>query len=353
MIPAGVTVTANGAWQDVAAASGETGTLNLNGTFSTDSDFNLGDNGGTGTVNVAAGAVLNTGNLYVGKGGTAAAVGTFAQMAARSPPASSTSARSTATATATAGARGTYTLGSSVGSTASLAANSVVDVSDQRDEQRPRLLDLQLQRRHPQAPASGTQFFEGLYTARVQAGGAVIDTSGFNVTVNQTLIHVLASPPTGGLTKKGAGTLTLTGLNTHNGGTSVQAGNAALGRPQLHTPTRSAPETSRWPAARCRSRGRSPPSPARPTRRGWLAGYYNVTPSNVSNANQFRRPDHPQRPSGRAYPDGDCATAAGSKLDLNYSNSNYANPGVAPFGPTTDATHANYGFGNATTTSSR
>ena len=37
--------------------------------------------------------------------------------------------------------------------------------------------------------ASRTTFLQGLTTANVQAGGAVINTNGFNVTVAQSLLH--------------------------------------------------------------------------------------------------------------------------------------------------------------------
>ncbi|MFT3788901.1 MAG: autotransporter-associated beta strand repeat-containing protein [Tepidisphaeraceae bacterium] len=55
-------------------------------------------------------------------------------------------------------------------------------------------------------------------------GGAIIDTSGFNVTVGQALL----ASGSGGLTKKGAGTLTLGGANTYTGLTSVEAGRLAV-----------------------------------------------------------------------------------------------------------------------------
>jgi fibronectin-binding autotransporter adhesin len=56
----------------------------------------------------------------------------------------------------------------------------------------------------------------------VQAGGAVIDTNGYNVAINNNLAS--GASPDGGLTKKGAGTLTLTGANAYNGGTKIKGG---------------------------------------------------------------------------------------------------------------------------------
>ena len=60
--------------------------------------------------------------------------------------------------------------------------------------------------------AANTTFLQGLDAANVKAGGAVFDTNGFNITVAQPLLAA-----GGGLTKQGAGTLTLSGANTYNG----------------------------------------------------------------------------------------------------------------------------------------
>jgi len=60
----------------------------------------------------------------------------------------------------------------------------------------------------------------------VAAGGAILNTAGHSVTINPSLIG------TGGLTKKGAGTLTLTAsyaANTYAGSTVVQAGVLSIG----------------------------------------------------------------------------------------------------------------------------
>ena len=83
--------------------------------------------------------------------------------------------------------------------------------------------------------ASNTGFFQGLTTANVRAGGAVIDTAGFDVTINQTLVHDTtagAAATDGGLTKLGAGTLTFSGssANTYTGDTQVNAGTLILAK---------------------------------------------------------------------------------------------------------------------------
>lgn len=79
--------------------------------------------------------------------------------------------------------------------------------------------------------ASGATFMTGLTRANVRNGGAVVDTNGFSLTIGQALEHSNVGGDNaidGGLTKKGTGTLTLTGTNTYTGVTSIQAGTLAL-----------------------------------------------------------------------------------------------------------------------------
>jgi len=71
-------------------------------------------------------------------------------------------------------------------------------------------------------PASPAQL-----TAVVNAGGAVIDANGFNITVANVLKHGTGSPD-GGLTKLGAGYLTLSAANTYTGNTTISNGVLAL-----------------------------------------------------------------------------------------------------------------------------
>ena len=61
-------------------------------------------------------------------------------------------------------------------------------------------------------------------TAKVLAGGAVIDTGSYRVTISESLISGVESGTDGGLVKKGRGQLILTGENTYNGVTYVQEG---------------------------------------------------------------------------------------------------------------------------------
>ena len=75
---------------------------------------------------------------------------------------------------------------------------------------------------------SAGDWVENLTHAYVQAGGATIDTNGYDKTVSSPLENDPSSPG-GGLTKTGNGVLTLSGANTYSGPTIVQAGVLELG----------------------------------------------------------------------------------------------------------------------------
>jgi autotransporter-associated beta strand protein len=69
---------------------------------------------------------------------------------------------------------------------------------------------------------SSATFFQGLLTANVLDGGAIVDTTNFNITIGQPLLA--AGTGVGGLTKLGAGTLTLSGTSSYTGPTTVSNG---------------------------------------------------------------------------------------------------------------------------------
>ncbi len=82
------------------------------------------------------------------------------------------------------------------------------------------------------AAASASFFDAGVASAaNVRNGGAVIDTAGNDVTISQTLAHSGIGGDAaidGGLTKTGAGTLTLNGANSYTGSTTVNGGTLAV-----------------------------------------------------------------------------------------------------------------------------
>jgi autotransporter-associated beta strand protein len=64
--------------------------------------------------------------------------------------------------------------------------------------------------------------------AYVKAGGAIINSNGFDVTIPEALLTDAVSTG-GGLTKQGTGTLTLSNANTYSGATTVNSGTLAVG----------------------------------------------------------------------------------------------------------------------------
>ena len=63
----------------------------------------------------------------------------------------------------------------------------------------------------------------------IKEGGATFDTAGYNMGIALSLQHAGGSATDGGITKSGNGTLTLTGANSYNGHTVVEAGVLELG----------------------------------------------------------------------------------------------------------------------------
>ncbi len=85
-----------------------------------------------------------------------------------------------------------------------------------------------------QATADSGTFMGGLTAANVQTGGARIDTNGHNITISQPLLHdqtTGAPAADGGLTKTGAGNLTLSGAGTYTGPTTILGGTVTVTNP--------------------------------------------------------------------------------------------------------------------------
>jgi fibronectin-binding autotransporter adhesin len=84
-------------------------------------------------------------------------------------------------------------------------------------------------------PGAASAFLNGFNNAVVQAGGAVIDTGSNSITVGQPLSHdaTLGAALDGGLTKLGAGMLTLSASNGYSGPTLISAGTLQLSTANL------------------------------------------------------------------------------------------------------------------------
>lgn len=76
--------------------------------------------------------------------------------------------------------------------------------------------------------ATKTVALNVLGNGTIANSGANIDTNGLAITLNAPLVHGGNNTIDGGLTKLGAGTLTLTSNNTYTGPTTVQVGTLAL-----------------------------------------------------------------------------------------------------------------------------
>jgi autotransporter-associated beta strand protein len=79
-----------------------------------------------------------------------------------------------------------------------------------------------------QPSANNANFLHDITVVNVSSGGAIFDSAGFNITVSQPMPNN-GGDGSGGLTKNGLGTLTLTGANSYAGPTVVNAGTLVVG----------------------------------------------------------------------------------------------------------------------------
>ncbi|MEO5916094.1 MAG: autotransporter-associated beta strand repeat-containing protein [Luteolibacter sp.] len=81
----------------------------------------------------------------------------------------------------------------------------------------------------PIAPSA--TFMQGLTRANVRNGGAIVNTAGSGITIGQALVHsdvIGDAAIDGGLTKQSSGVLTMTGVNSYTGDTTVNGGTLEL-----------------------------------------------------------------------------------------------------------------------------
>jgi autotransporter-associated beta strand protein len=257
----------NTVFNSIGLNATDNGTLTLRGTgsLSTTSDFNVGDiDSAVGTLNVQNSATLNMNAFFIGSanaGGSTASgtvnqsggtiteistgVGTFAIGGRTSASGVGVYNMSGGTLTANGGIRvggsGIGTLNQSGGTINALGGVNIARIAGSfgtNNLNGGTLLTFNVTSSTAtnaifnfnggtlQAAFNPpTPWMSGLQQANILAGGAIIDSSTNNVTISQPL---LAGSPNGGLTKKGVGTLTLTGVNTFTGPITNIAGTLFL-----------------------------------------------------------------------------------------------------------------------------
>lgn len=182
-----------------------TGTLNqTGGTFQSGNFISIGAfNGGTGTVNISAGSLIAGTVLNVAQSGN----GTL---------------NVSGTAAVTANGDGVF-VGSAAGGNGTLNLDGGTVTTKRVAENTGGFSTVNFNGGLLKAGAGANASFVGpIDFANILSGGAFIDTSGQSLSVTAGLSG------SGGLTKQGTGTLTLSGVNSYAGNTTVSAGTLSV-----------------------------------------------------------------------------------------------------------------------------
>ncbi len=199
------TTTNNGSDCIVGDASGAAGTFNLSGGLAQFVSLRIGNNGGAGTVNITNGNLtVNGGEFSIGRGSATGSAGTMNVYGG------TVSANVNLNLSHGVGP-GILNLNGGIVSVPAIAVGSSAGT-------------LNWNGGVLRATANSVNFISNSITVNIGAGGAVFDTTNFNVAISAKLLNATGGGADGGLAKLGIGTLTLTGTNTYNGMTVVSNG---------------------------------------------------------------------------------------------------------------------------------
>ena len=179
---------------------GSSGTMTMTGgTMSTSDKLQIGHNQATGVLTQSGGTVNVQNEVYIGNENSGSSVGTYTLSGSAELNVGNEVfvGRDNATGTLNLDG-GTVTTKKVEGGTGSATVNFNGGILKARESQ--------------------GAFITNLDVANVQAGGIIIDSNGFDLGISQTLAGA------GGLTKAGAGRLTLSASNAYAGTTTVTAG---------------------------------------------------------------------------------------------------------------------------------
>ena len=228
----GGTLTANGSSDGSFIVGGRNsalgvGTYNLSGgTVNANTNVRVGGRG-TGTVNQLAGAFNANQNLTIGR--TAGSNGLYAISGGtlnQTNPSAAILVGEEGTGTLNVSgtgaviAAGPIRVGNS-GGTGTINLDGGTLTTTQVIKTRAGTATFNFNGGTLRAASNQTAFVQGMTNAYVKAGGGVVDTQAFDVTIAQRLLHdsSLGATPDGGLVKQGTGVLRLSANNTYTGDT--------------------------------------------------------------------------------------------------------------------------------------